>query len=113
MMGVGGEEAPCVPWANIKVIQKDPDRICPRFELFEGQAPAGELALAASRIGTDHALWHKLFDMHAEGLEREERRGLLYTVMTVLSDEGVAARIKQQREKATAAAAPKKKRRRR
>ena len=113
MMGVGGEEDPCVPWANIKAIQKDPERICPRFVLFEDQGPAGELALAAARIGTDHALWHKLFDMHAEGLDPEERRGLLYTVLGVLSDEGVAARIKQQRDKAIAAAAPKKKRRRR
>ena len=105
-------EAPCVPWANIAEIQKDPDRLCPRFELSEENATLGELALSAVRIGTDNPLWHRLFDLHTSELAPKDRRQVLYKVMHALSDEGVAARIKQQQAKEAAKAAPKRKRKR-
>ena len=89
-----------MPWANIRQIQKDPARICPRYELNADNQAAGELALAGIRFGTDHPLWTKLFDIRTDGWKPGRRHRLLYRIMAGLADPEVAARIKAARAKA-------------
>lgn len=111
---MGGEEAPCVPLENIRVIQaKDPAAFCPRVELHPRNRIAAELALAGARFGTEHALWSKLFDVRTAGWAPRRRSAMLYRVLGALSSDEVAARIKRARDKAANEAAPKRRARRR
>jgi hypothetical protein len=100
MLGRGGEEDPCVPRATLLKIQRDPKRICPRFELTEDNEVLAEIAWFAVKLGGDHPLFHKLFDLHTAELSPEGKRRAFLTVVRAVSDEGIAARIKAERERA-------------
>jgi hypothetical protein len=80
-------------------MQESSGRICPRVDLApENEVPA-ELALAAVRLGADHPLWGRLFDIHADGLDREDKSALLYRVMGGAGHPDVVARMKRLRDR--------------
>jgi hypothetical protein len=100
MLGRGGKEDPCVPRSTLLKIQKDPKRVCPRFELTPENAPLAELAWFAVKLGGDHPLFQMLFDMHSDGLDAEQKMAAFYRVIGAVSDPGISARIKTARERA-------------
>jgi hypothetical protein len=82
----------------LRDLQERTGQLCPREPLHpENQLP-GELALAATRIGADHPLWVRLFEMHTEGFSKEARLALFYRVLNSAGHPDVAARVKRQRE---------------
>lgn len=96
----GGREEPCVSPIVLAKIQEDPARVCPRVELLEENLPLAEIAWFAVKLGGDHALFHKLFDLHTEGLDQETKLAVFRRIVNAVSDEGIAARIKAERERA-------------
>jgi hypothetical protein len=100
MRGIGGTEEPCVPRLTLLKIQRDPKRICPRYELTEENEALGEIAWFAVKLGGDHPLFHKLFDLHTSELSAEGKRRAFLTIIRAVSDDGIAARIKAERERA-------------
>lgn len=104
---LSGSNDPCVSWLALKDFQaRNPAQLCPRVELLpENELPA-ELALSAVKIGADHALWGRLFDLHTDGWEKEARLDLLYRVLNAAGNADVVARVKAQREAERRAATP-------
>lgn len=96
----GGTEDPCVPASTILKIQRNPTRVCPRYELLEENEALAEIAWFAVKLGGDHPLFHKLFDLQSEGLSPEGKRLAFLQVIRAVSDDGIAARIKAARERA-------------
>lgn len=99
MRGRGGTEEPCVNAEVIRRIQAQ-GGICPRVELREDNEIPAQLAWFASKLGGDHPLWHKLFDLHTAEATHEERLDLFFLVIDAVSDPGISARIKSARERA-------------
>lgn len=101
----GGKEDPCVPRHALLKLQLNPDgsptgQFCPRFELRPENVPLAEIAWFAVKLGGDHPLFSKLFDMQAEGLDPEAKLAAFYKVINAVSNDGIAARIKAARERA-------------
>lgn len=93
----GGKEDPCVSTLMLDKIQRETKRYCPRVDLLDDNEPLAEIAWFAVKLGGDHALFHKLFDLHTEGLDRETRLNVFRRIVMAVSDEGIAARIKAER----------------
>jgi len=96
----GATEDPCVPPHHLKKIQMDPKRVCPRVELTEENRTLAEIAWFAIKLGGDHPLFNKLFDLHTVELGPEQRLAIFYRIIAAVSDDGIAARIKGERERA-------------
>jgi hypothetical protein len=94
----GGKEEPCVSFDSIRDWQARTDQLCPLVELLPTNRTASELAVAAVRIGADHPLWQRLWEILTEGMSGEDRMALLYRVLNAVADPGVAARVKRLRE---------------
>lgn len=99
MRGLGGTEDPCVNIETIKKAQAA-GSICPRVELREDNEIPAQLAWFAAKLGGDHPLWHKLFDLHTSDATKDERLALFFLVIDAVSDPGIASRIKFARERA-------------
>lgn len=93
----GGKGEPCISWQSIRVMQAQ-GRLCPLVELLPSNRVAAELSIAAIRVGGEHPLWGRIFDLHTEGMEAADRIALLYRVMYAVGTESVAARVKRLRE---------------
>jgi hypothetical protein len=96
----GGREDPCVPPHTLRKIQQDPTRVCPRFELTPENEALAETAWFAVKLGGDHPLFAKLFDLQSADLDAESRLAAFYRIISAVSDPGIAARIKAERERA-------------
>jgi len=83
----------------IQKIQRE-GRICPRYTIPDEDDVAAELCFFAARIGADHSVYQQLFALHTEGQPTEVKIGLFRRVLEVVSDPGIAARIKAARERA-------------
>jgi hypothetical protein len=98
--GVGGTEEPCVPLHQIRKIQEDPSRVCPRVRLLPENEVAAEVAWFAVKLGGDHPLFRHAFDLQTQDMDASSRLSLFYRVIGAVSDEGIAARIKAARKRA-------------
>jgi hypothetical protein len=96
----GGREEECVPRATILRIQQDPTRLCPRVELQPENEVAAEVAWFAVKLGGDHPLFGQMFTLQTSEMGAEDRLRLFYRVIGAVSDPGIAARIKAERERA-------------
>lgn len=96
----GGREEECVPRATLLKIQQDPERVCPRIELTPDNEVAAEIAWFAVKLGGDHPLFGQLFNLQTAHMDAESRLALFYRIVAAVSDPGIAARIKAERERA-------------
>lgn len=94
----GGEEEPCVGRDTLLKIQAR-GRTCPRYEIPPEDEVIADLAMLAARIGMDHPLWDKLFDLHSSALGAPWKLALLYRVIEIVGDPLISAKIKAEREK--------------
>jgi hypothetical protein len=81
-------------------IQRETNRYCPRFELSPENEALAAIAWFAVKLGGDHPLFEKLFDLQTADLDHEARLAVFYRIMAAVSDEGIAARIRAARERA-------------
>jgi len=95
----GGTEEPCVNTTMLVQLQSK-GQICPRVDLREDNEVPAQLAWFAAKLGGDHPLWHKLFDLHTSEMDPESRLNLFYAVIGAVSDPGISGRIKAARERA-------------
>lgn len=95
----GGQEEPCVNRGTLLKLQAG-GRLCPRVELRDDNEVPAQLSWFAAKLGGDHPLWHKLFDLHSEQLDQQSRLNLFFAVIEAVSDEGIAGRIRAARERA-------------
>jgi hypothetical protein len=102
MGGTNGKEEPCVPTPTLLKIQKG-GRTCPRYEIADGDEVIAELAMLGAKLGADHPLFDKLFDLHTEEWPREERLALFYRIVDIVSDSLISAKIKAARERSSKA----------
>lgn len=96
----GGKEEPCVPTHMLLKIQKDTSRVCPRIELLPENEPLAEVASFAVKLGGDHPLFNKLFDLQTAKCDAESKLAAFYRIIGAVSDPGIAVRIKAERERA-------------
>ncbi len=96
----GGDEEPCVPTHTLRKIQADPTRVCPRVELLPENEALAEVASFAVKLGGDHPLFDKLFDLQTAECDAEAKLAAFYRIIGAVSDTGIAARIKAERERA-------------
>lgn len=94
----GGAEEPCLSFDSLRDLQARSDALCPYVQLDPCNRTAAELALAAVRLGADHPLWARMFDILSEGASRADRMELFYRVLFAVGDPGIAARVKRIRE---------------
>jgi hypothetical protein len=100
MRGIGGSEEPCVNRITLLKIQRESKRVCPRFELDADNEVLAAIAWFAVKLGGDHPLFSKFFDLQTAGLDNEARLAVFGRILSAVSDEGIAARIKAARERA-------------
>ncbi len=96
----GGKEEPCVPTHTLLKIQRDPSRVCPRIELLPENEAVSEVAMFAVKLGGDHPLFDKLFDLKTAECDAESKLAAFYRIIGAVSDPGIAARIKAERQRA-------------
>jgi hypothetical protein len=100
MGGRGGTEEPCVNETTIRTIQaKSKTQHCPRVVLTEENEVLAEIAWFAVRLGGDHPLFEKIFNLHTVLLSHEERLAVFERVLAAVSEPGITARIKAARKR--------------
>lgn len=95
----GGDEPPCVNKTMMLQLQAK-GQLCPRIELREDNEVPAQLAWFAAKLGGEHPLWHKLYDLQSASLDEDAKLRLFFAVIDAVSDPGIAGRIKAARERA-------------